>query len=160
MKDELIAELLSLKLKNTQIEKDLGLPTNSLSAVLKGKKPMPDKWCAKIRQYIALKKPPKIVEEPNPAKDSMRSWVEEIETYCRSKGLYPDELIEFHKLHVNSDTSRALKMLRKGIETSVSSESRKVVNSGDKSREMYEPEEGTNAHFVRFGAFLKKDIQK
>lgn len=160
MKDDLIKGLAGLGLKNSQIEKDLQLPLNSLSAVLNGKKPMPDKWCAKVRAYLLEKNPPAPQEPPKPIKDPSRPWIEEIEQYCRSQGFYPDELIAFHKLHVNSDTSKALKMLKKGIEASVFSENRKMVNSGVKSREMYEPEEGTNAYFVRYGAFQKKDIPK
>lgn len=160
MKEELIKELIFLGLKNTQIEKDLELPTNSLSAVLNGKKQMPDKWVEKVRAYIILKNPPAPKESPKPIKDPTRPWIEEIEEYCRSKGIYPDDLVEFHKLHVNSDTSKALSMLKKGIEASVSSKDRKVLNLGIKSKEMYEPAEGTNAHMLRYGAYYKKDIVK
>src|ERR1700761_1427697 len=108
MKDDLIKGLAALGLKNAQIEKDLQLPLNSLSAVLNGKKPMPDKWCAKVREYLNLKNPPIPKEAPKSIKDPSRPWIEEIEKYCRSQGFYPDELIEFHKIHVNTETSKAL----------------------------------------------------
>ena len=42
-----------------------------------------------------------------------------------------------------------------------SKETRKVIHSnGEKSKEILEPVEGTNAYFLRYGAFYKKDIKK
>lgn len=160
MKDDLIKGLSELGLKNAQIEKELHLPLNSLSAVLNGKKPMPDKWCAKVREYLALKNPPIPKEPSKPIKDPTRPWVEEIEAYCRQKGIYPDHLIEFHQTHANSATTKAIEGLKKALNVS-SAENRKPTYQGEgKTREMYDPEEGTNAHILRYGAAYKKDIPK
>lgn len=115
MKDDLIKGLAGLGLKNSQIEKELQLPLNSLSAVLNGKKPMPDKWCAKVRIYLLEKNPPAPQEIPKPIKDPTRPWIEEIEQYCRSKGFYPDFLIEFHQTHSNSATVNAMEGLKKAL---------------------------------------------
>jgi hypothetical protein len=160
MKDDLIKGLAGLGLKNAQIEKDLQLPLNSLSAVLNGKKRMPDKWCAKVREYLLLKNPPPPKEDPKPIKDPTRPWIEEIEQYCRQNGFYPDFLIEFHRTHSNSAAVKAIEGLKKALAPERGTETRKAVNPGLKNREMFEPEEGTNAYFVRYGAFYKKDIPK
>ena len=160
MKDDLIKGLSELGLKNAQIEKELQLPLNSLSAVLNGKKPMPDKWCAKVREYLAIKKPPKPEEPAKPIKDPTRPWIEEIEAYCRQNGFYPDFLIEFHKTHSNSATVKAIEGLKKALNTTPNSERKVVYQGGGKSKDMYEPLEGTNAHIIRYGAAYKKDIPK
>jgi len=149
MKDDLIKGLAALGLKNAQIEKELQLPLNSLSAVLNGKKPMPDKWCAKVREYLALKNPPAPKEPPKPAKDPTRPWIEEIEAYCREKGIYPDYLIEFHQTHANSATVRAIEGLKKAFNDT---DNRKVVNPTDpRSRQLRPPNPGTNAFYLRNG---------
>lgn len=159
MKDDLIKGLSGLGLKNSQIEKELQLPLNSLSAVLNGKKPMPDKWCAKVRTYLLEKNPPAPQEVPKPIKDPTRPWIEEIEQYCRSKGFYPDFLIEFHQTHSNSATVKAMEGLKKALNQN--GEDRKAIYQGaGKSKDMYEPAEGTNAHMLRYGAYYKKDIPK
>jgi len=160
MKDDLIKGLSELGLKNAQIEKELHLPLNSLSAVLNGKKPMPDKWCAKVRDYLNLKNPTKPTEPVKPIKDPTRPWIEEIEDYCRQNGVYPDFLIEFHKTHSNSATVKAIEGLKKALNTPPTSERKVIIQGQGKSREMYEPEEGTNAHILRYGAAYKKDIPK
>lgn len=112
MKDELIKQLISLGLKNSQIEKELELPLNSLSAVLNKKKPMPDRWVVKVQEYLKTKNPP---PPTKPLRDPTRPWIEEIEQYCRSKGFYPDHLIEFHQSVSNSETGKALMLLKKGL---------------------------------------------
>lgn len=40
-------------------------------------------------------------------------------------------------------------------------DNRKVINPGaDRTKQMKDPEEGTPAHFIRYGAYYKKDIPK
>ena len=160
MKEELVKQLSALGFKNIQIEKDLELPANSLSAVLNGHKAMPDKWVEKVKAYILEKNPPPPKEEPKPVKDPTRPWIEERDLYCRENGFYPDFLIEFHRTHSNSATVRAIEGLKKALAPERGIETRKALNTGLKNREMFEPEEGTNAYFVRYGAFYKKDIPK
>ena len=154
MKEELIKRLKDLGLKNAQIERDLELPQNSLSAVLNGHKPMPDKWVEGVQRYLDAKAP----QEPaKPIKDIFRPWIEEIESYCLSKGFDPEYLIEFHKTHCNSATTKAIEMIRKEFGP-VSSDNRRVLNASDpKTRQMREPEEGTNAHFMRYGVYYKSE---
>lgn len=55
---ELTAELKKLTdsgMKNKTLEEQIGLPKNSLSNVLSGKKEMPGKWVEKIQKYFAGK---------------------------------------------------------------------------------------------------------
>lgn len=158
MKEDLIKRLLALGLKNVQVEIDLSLPKNSLSAVLNGKKTMPDKWVEPVKGYLKLKEPPP--ETAIPVKDPTRPWIEEIEAYCRANGFFPDFLIEFHQTHANSATVKAIEGLKKALRPEYSENRKQVSTEGGKSREMYEPEEGTNAFEMRYGVRYKKDIQK
>lgn len=55
MKQELIkklTELVESGIKKAILEEQIGLPSNSLSSVLTGKKEMPDKWVVKIQDYL------------------------------------------------------------------------------------------------------------
>jgi|GEM_PF-1146646 len=55
MKEELLKKLNQLVeagTKKSTLETEIGLPANSLSAVLAGHKEMPDKWIAKIESYL------------------------------------------------------------------------------------------------------------
>lgn len=55
--------------------------------------------------------------------------------------------------------SLAGKPILKGVNTE--KDDRKIVNpEADKTRQMKEPEEGTNAFFMRYGTLYKKDIPK
>lgn len=112
MKDELIKQLLALNMRNSQIEKELDLPLNSLSAVLNKKKPMPDKWIAKVQEYIKTKNPPPPTKQ---LRDLTRPWIYEIEQYCLTRGIFPDYLIEFHRDCHNSEIGKALQLLKKGL---------------------------------------------
>lgn len=63
---ELISELNRLVVagaKKTELEENIGLPKNSLSAVLSGTKEMPDSWVPKIRSYLETP-----IAEPSPTK--------------------------------------------------------------------------------------------
>src|ERR1700743_959387 len=73
--------------------------------------------CKSRHQYLDKKKAaePAPIAPAKPIKDPTRPWIEEIEQYCRSKGLYPDGLIEFHQMHSNSDISKALMSIKKGL---------------------------------------------
>src|ERR1035437_4616672 len=55
MKEQLIKklnELVENGTKKSTLETEIGLPANSLSAVLAGHKEMPDKWIDKINKYL------------------------------------------------------------------------------------------------------------
>ena len=59
MKEDLIKKLNQLiesGIKKSTLESEIGLPSNSLSSVLAGHKEMPDKWIAKIENYIDYSK--------------------------------------------------------------------------------------------------------
>jgi hypothetical protein len=112
MKEELIKLMASQTIKNVEVERELDLPKNSLSNILSGKKPMPEKWATKIQNYISTKTP-KAPEKP--LRDPSRPWIQEIEQYCLMKGIFPDALIEFHKMHCDSEISKALKMLKNSL---------------------------------------------
>ena len=73
--------------------------------------------CKSRHQYLEKKKAaePAPKEPPKPIKDPMRPWIEEIEQYCRSKGFYPDYLIEFHQQVSNSDVGKAIIQLKKSL---------------------------------------------
>jgi hypothetical protein len=73
--------------------------------------------CKSRHQYIARKaaSEPAPITPPKPIKDPMRPWIEEIEQYCLSKGIFPDALIEFHQMHCNSDITRALQSIKKSF---------------------------------------------
>ena len=53
MNESLIKTLNECGVKKSQIEKDLGMPLNSLSGMLTGKKPIPLKWQLKLTEYVA-----------------------------------------------------------------------------------------------------------
>lgn len=62
MKEKLIEQLNKLVeggAKKSAIENGIGLPANSLSAVLAGHKEMPDKWISKIEKYLTPPAPDK-----------------------------------------------------------------------------------------------------
>lgn len=54
MSNELINGLLKVSKEKTlsQIEIELGMPKNNLSAILKGKRPFPPKWVEKVTEYL------------------------------------------------------------------------------------------------------------
>lgn len=55
MDDDLINGLLSLSLKVSVMEKELGMPLNSLSSILKKTKPFPPKWIRPVQDYLSRK---------------------------------------------------------------------------------------------------------
>jgi recombination protein RecA len=66
MKEQLIKKLNELVdggKKKSALETEIGLPANSLSAVLGGHKEMPDKWVTKIQSYFTPIEPKKEVPE-------------------------------------------------------------------------------------------------
>lgn len=147
MKEQLIFRLKALELKNVLVETELSLPKNSLSAVLNGKKTMPDKWVPLVEKFLLEKEPPP--EPAKPIKDPLHPWIEEIEQYCRSKGFHPDFLVEFHQRYSNTSTTRAIEGLRKALSET---DNRKVINPTDpRNRQMREPEPGTPAYYIRKG---------
>lgn len=52
MKEEILKKLNLHEIKKSKVEKDLGMPQNSLSAMLSGKKEIPSKWVQPLTEYI------------------------------------------------------------------------------------------------------------
>jgi len=52
MKEEIFKKLNLHKIKKSKVEKDLGMPQNSLSGMLKGSKEIPSKWVQSLTEYI------------------------------------------------------------------------------------------------------------
>lgn len=55
MVDDLIEGLLKLSLKISVMEKELGMPLNSLSSILKKTKPFPPKWIKPVQDFLEKK---------------------------------------------------------------------------------------------------------
>lgn len=63
-------EIVAAGTKKGDLEESIGLPKNSLSAVLNGKKEMPESWVSKIQDFLAAP----VVENPEPlAPDSPKT---------------------------------------------------------------------------------------
>lgn len=73
MKEKLVLklnELIEAGSKKSQLEEEIGLPANSLSAVLSSKKEMPDSWVEKIKTFLNKKEPQtKLVVEKSGLKE-------------------------------------------------------------------------------------------
>ena len=52
MKEEILKKLNLHEIKKSKVEKDLGMPQNSLSGMLKGSKEIPSKWVKSLTEYI------------------------------------------------------------------------------------------------------------
>jgi vacuolar-type H+-ATPase subunit I/STV1 len=52
MKEEILKKLNLHEVKKSKVESDLGMPKNSLSAMLSGKKEIPSKWVKPLTEYI------------------------------------------------------------------------------------------------------------
>jgi len=52
MKEEILKKLNLHEVKKSKVELDLGMPQNSLSAMLSGKKEIPSKWVQPLTEYI------------------------------------------------------------------------------------------------------------
>ncbi len=110
MSKELIIGLLNLVnsgKKKSDIEKDLKMPTNSLSSILTGKKPFPPKWIQPVEKYLNGGVQP----EPKPAetvmsigkrtldewnarinydeneKSIVEPWIEPLRVFCAERSL-------------------------------------------------------------------------
>ena len=73
--------------------------------------------CKSRHQYLERKKAaePPPAEPTKPIKDPTEKWIDEVKLYCLQSGITPDDLIEFHQMHVNKDTSRALMALKNSL---------------------------------------------
>jgi len=68
MKQEVIDALSFYGIKKSKLESDLGMPKNSLSAMLSGSKEIPKKWVDVLRKYVDdLNNPQKDLETPKEA---------------------------------------------------------------------------------------------
>jgi len=106
--NELATRINACGVKKSQIELDIKMPKNSLSGMLAGKKPMPEKWVKKLENYLQEK----VVSWPGgklsdlPKKEIteitfngpqiLPDWAKKIEEYCGIAGITPKELIEQH----------------------------------------------------------------
>lgn len=69
MKEEILKALEFYEIKKSKVESDLGMPKNSLSAMLAGKKEIPKKWVEALRKYVDdLNNPQKDLETLKEAK--------------------------------------------------------------------------------------------
>jgi hypothetical protein len=71
---ELIEAIKNCGVKKSQIEADLGMPKNSLSAMLSGVKPMPSKWVDALTGYVNGSTMPKEVPEQKETVELMGSY--------------------------------------------------------------------------------------
>lgn len=106
---ELATRINACGVKKSQIELDIKMPKNSLSGMLAGKKPMPEKWVKKLENYLQekvvswpgdkLSNLPKkeITEITFNGPQILPDWAKKIEEYCGIAGITPEELIEQHK---------------------------------------------------------------
>ena len=68
MKQEVLGALTFHGIKKSKVEGDLGMPKNSLSAMLSGSKEIPKKWVDALRKYVDdLNNPQKDLETPKEA---------------------------------------------------------------------------------------------
>jgi len=106
--NELATRINACGVKKSQIELDIKMPKNSLSGMLAGKKPMPEKWVKKLENYLQEKMvswpgeklsdlPKKeITEITFNGPQILPDWAKKIEEYCGIAGITPKELIEQH----------------------------------------------------------------
>jgi hypothetical protein len=65
MKEEILKKLNLHEIKKSKVEKDLSMPQNSLSGMLKGSKEIPSKWVKPLTEYIEkLDNPTPPISEP------------------------------------------------------------------------------------------------
>jgi len=81
MTKKLITQITDLGFKKRRIETDLGMPLNSLSGMLNGKKDIPLKWSLKLSEYVEKhtfkKEEPKKEATPNPTPPKNQPKMEE-----------------------------------------------------------------------------------
>lgn len=73
--------------------------------------------CKSRHQYLTRKEAAKKDEPPpqKPIKDPFRPWIEEIELYCLKTGLFPSDLIDFHKEMTAKGMVSAMKALKNSL---------------------------------------------
>lgn len=99
MKEEILKKLNLHEIKKSKVENDLGMPKNSLSAMLSGKKEIPSKWVRSLAQYIEKldnpnKAPKEAKNEPEIEKEveSTQNSVEVLKTFVNEN--YNSVLVE------------------------------------------------------------------
>ena len=110
MKEELLKklnELVGVGEKKSALEEKIGLPLNSLSAVLNGSKEMPDKWVDKINTYLTSLIPRTEMEvapngrlKVNPSKELKLALTENMEKINKDFG---DGTVMFFGSKPNTD---------------------------------------------------------
>jgi len=122
-KQELIQQVIDLKLKKSEVEKAIGLTSNSLSAICSGKKVLPEKYVESLRKYLLDKTnnlkfvvasgapviPVSTSYIATPSTESMTLNVQipeevleeapmhQLWLYCQENKIGPEDLIEAHK---------------------------------------------------------------
>ena len=102
MKEEILKKLNLHEVKKSKVETDLGMPKNSLSAMLSGKKEIPSKWVQPLTEYIEkLDNPqepqnkPEIAPEMGKAVESVEKQTEVLETLKIDKVSETESKVEF-----------------------------------------------------------------
>ena len=119
-------------LKNSQVEKEIGLPKNSLSNFISFKKQLPEKWAKPISEYMKVPDEKSKVEISSKKEDETKTfseggtmgdqmiidskkekWVKEIETFCSQQGILPIDLIESYKEKKSAKVNSGFRDLNK-----------------------------------------------
>lgn len=91
-----LGELITSKgLKKSEVEEKIGLPLNSLSNFLSGRKELPEKWSNPIRNFIDTKPKTMLDEIIEDRKQTV--WVKKIESFCEKEGIIPQDLTEAYQ---------------------------------------------------------------
>lgn len=92
-KEELIKGLTECGVKKKEIEEKLGMPKNSLSGMISGSKPIPEKWFVLLEGFlsgnVAEVKPTGIIEEK--INKQVENFVKLPTTEPELKGIIPDK---------------------------------------------------------------------
>lgn len=87
MNKKLIEELINCGVKKTQIEKEIGMPKNSLSGMLSGSKGIPEKWVEPLTIFLLNLSAPKL-ESPKESVDDLENTFKapEVSSMVLTKG--------------------------------------------------------------------------
>lgn len=163
---EELKKLTDSGVKNKTLEEQIGLPKNSLSNVLSGRKEMPGKWIEKIQKYFAAKdsKGTKSTEPEYEIAPTDKNWttelMEEMERLKKENAELRPDAMAWRSRMQNMGVDLAGQKTTLTVSQAIASYKESRQKAKDAKVEMYEPEEGTNAHFMRYGAFRKSEIKK
>lgn len=107
MKNELVEKLNSCGVSKSEIERQLGMPKNSLSGMLKGSKEIPKKWEDKLQEFLGGNFQQKTIThvEPKPIENPLANikgvFLGSELTKTATKCVFQLLLIEFNKYAMN-----------------------------------------------------------